>query len=119
MDYGTFNLLVVVFGMNSDRSQLHRSGGLHHQQFSVEQALTFVSGGFRHRWLRQAVLFVIVSGIGLLLNTGGLWALNRLTGADSVLAVNLQKPGASIISLTWNFIGYRYFVFRKPSGDAA
>ncbi len=118
VDYGTFNLLVIVFGMNPIAANPIAVAAGITNSFLWNKHWTFASGG-RHRWLRQALLFVIVSGIGLLLNTGGLWALNRLTGADSVLAVNLQKLGASIISLTWNFIGYRYFVFRKPSGDAA
>lgn len=112
VDYGLFNLLVVVFSMNPVAANpISVSAGIINS-FLWNKQWTFAAGGW-HRWYRQAILFLIVSVIGLLINTGGLWLLNRLTGADSVLAVNLQKLGASVLSLTWNFVGYRFLVFRK------
>ncbi|NLE73770.1 MAG: GtrA family protein [Actinobacteria bacterium] len=112
VDYGLFNLLVVVFHMNPVAANpISVSAGIVNS-FLWNKHWTFAGGGW-HRWYRQAVLFVVVSVIGLLINTGGLWLLNHLTGADSVLALNLQKLGASIVSLTWNFVGYRFFVFSR------
>ena len=69
------------------------------------------SGG----WQRQeALAFLLVSLIGLAINNGGFWILHTTWGGSSVLATNLQKAGASIISLVWNFVGYRLLAFRGP-----
>ena len=111
VDYGTFNLLVVVFGLNPVAANpISVAAGITNS-FIWNKRWTFASGDW-HRWYRQAAVFVIVSVIGLVINTGGLSLLLYLTGAESVLAVNLQKLAASVVSLTWNFIGYRFLVFR-------
>ena len=68
------------------------------------------SGG----WHQQALAFLLVSLTGLLINDAGIWILHSIWGGSSVLAINLQKAGASIISLVWNFIGYRLLAFRGP-----
>lgn len=117
VDYGTFNLLVVVFGLNPVAANpISVTAGIINS-FIWNKHWTFASGGW-HRWYRQALLFVIISVIGLLINTGGLSLLLHLTGAESVLAVNLQKLAASVVSLTWNFIGYRFLVFRGTRSRA-
>lgn len=66
-------------------------------------------------WHQQALAFLLVSLTGLLINDAGIWLLNTIWGGSSVLAINLQKAGASIISLVWNFIGYRLLAFRGPN----
>ena len=68
------------------------------------------SGG----WHQQALAFLLVSLTGLLINDAGIWILNTTWGGTSVLDINLQKAGASIISLVWNFVGYRLLAFRGP-----
>lgn len=68
------------------------------------------SGG----WHQQALAFLLVSLTGLLINDAGIWVLNTTWGGTSVLDINLQKAGASIISLVWNFVGYRLLAFRGP-----
>lgn len=114
IDYGTFNLLVVAFGMHPVAANPISVGVAIVNSFLWNKQWTFGAGGW-HRWYRQAVLFGVVSVAGLLINTGCLWLLNWLTGANSVLALNLEKLGASVVSLTWNFIGYRFLVFRAPA----
>ena len=65
-------------------------------------------------WHQQALAFLLVSLTGLLINDAGIWVLHATWGGTSVLDVNLQKAGASIISLVWNFVGYRLLAFRGP-----
>lgn len=112
VDYGTFNLLVVVARMHPVAANpISVAAGITNS-FLWNKHFTFGAGGW-HRWYRQAAFFIAVSVTGLFINTGCLWLLTNLTGAQSVLAVNLQKLAASIVSLTWNFIGYRFLVFRR------
>jgi hypothetical protein len=33
------------------------------------------------------------------------------------MAVNVQKLGASVLSMTWNFVGYRLIAFRDHTRD--
>jgi len=73
---------------------------------------TFSAGG-RGGWRRQAVVFVLVSVIGLLLNNAGIYVLTLISGNTDVLALNAQKLAASLVSLVWNFLGYRLFAFRN------
>lgn len=66
----------------------------------------------------QFLLFILVSVIGLLINS----ALVAFLSKYSPLAVrpeyvdinkNLAKLAATLVSLVWNFIGYKIFVFKK------
>lgn len=110
VDYGLFNLLVGVFGVPPlAANPISVAGGILNS-FLWNKHWTFSAGGSA-RWRREAVTFVLVSLIGLGLNTGGLWVLNRLWGSNDLLALNVQKLGASLVSLTWNFVGYRYLTF--------
>jgi dolichol-phosphate mannosyltransferase len=51
-------------------------------------------------------IFLIISLIGLLINSGVLWALTGGT-PGSLVHLNLAKLTASMASLGWNFCGYR------------
>jgi len=111
VDYGLFNLLVGVFGVPPlAANPISVAAGILNS-FLWNKHWTFSAGGSA-RWQREAIAFVLVSLIGLGLNTGGLWVLNQLWGSNELLALNAQKLGASIVSMTWNFVGYRYLAFR-------
>ena len=66
---------------------------------------------------KQFIIFVIVSLIGLLINSVLVSVLtSRLDLSAWVnpdLAKNLAKIGATVASLIWNFIGYKLLVFKK------
>ena len=51
-------------------------------------------------------IFLVISLIGLLLNSAILWLL---TGGipSSLIHLNLAKLAASVVSMGWNFFGYR------------
>jgi putative flippase GtrA len=114
VDYSLFNLLHHVFGWPLLVSNTISVSMAIVNSFLWNRYWTFSarrSGG----WQRREVLaFLLVSLIGLAINNGGFWLLHNTWGGSSVLATNLQKAGASIISLVWNFVGYRLLAFRGP-----
>ncbi|RJQ37807.1 GtrA family protein [Candidatus Parcubacteria bacterium] len=61
--------------------------------------------------------FFIVSAIGLGINTGSFALANNVVGAQYGLSpeawANVSAGIAAIIGLMWNFIGYKFIVFRR------
>ena len=61
--------------------------------------------------------FLMVSLVGLLLNVGITAFVVNVIGAPAGVAektwANVGGLTASILVLTWNFIGYKFFVFKK------
>lgn len=66
---------------------------------------------------KQFVIFVIVSLVGLLVNSVLVTLLSTKIPTNSIinddLVKNLAKVMATGVSLVWNFIGYKLVVFRK------
>jgi len=64
--------------------------------------------------------FLIVSGIGWSINTGILVLVTSLIpplfGFSTGAWANIAKFGAIFISMVWNFVGYKFFVFKKANG---
>lgn len=66
------------------------------------------------RTTNQFILFLVVSVIGALINSVAVSLLSQtvfLENAD--LNKNLAKAVATVISLVWNFVGYKLLVFRR------
>jgi len=65
----------------------------------------------------QFIQFIIVSLIGALINSGIVYAMSSLMNPACGLSqnawVNTSKVAATVISLVWNFIGYKLIVFRE------
>ncbi len=61
--------------------------------------------------------FVIVTLIGVAINTSIVYGVTTLVppmfGLGPELWANLAKVAATGISLIWNFIGYKFFVFKR------
>ena len=61
--------------------------------------------------------FLMVSLVGLLLNVGITAFVVNVIGAPAGIAektwANIGGLTASVLVLTWNFIGYKFFVFKK------
>ena len=61
--------------------------------------------------------FIGVTLIGLAINSGIVFSITTfispLFGLSIGLWANLAKAAATGISLIWNFIGYKFFVFKK------
>lgn len=66
---------------------------------------------------RQFIEFVIVSIIGALINTGIVYLATTFIapfgGVSKEIWLNIGKLAATFISLAWNFVGYKFIVFKK------
>jgi len=66
---------------------------------------------------KEFITFVIVTLIGLGLNTAVSVAIIQGVGALSVLSpdriVTISKIAATAVSLFWNFLGYKFIVFKE------
>ncbi len=64
--------------------------------------------------------FLVVSGIGWGINTGILVLVTSLVSPLFSLSAgawaNVAKLGAIFVSMVWNFLGYKFFVFKKNNG---
>lgn len=118
VDFALLNLLYHVVGLPLlGANTLSVTGGIVNS-FFWNKHWTFSAGGW-HRWWRQALVFVTVSLIGLVINDAGIYVLHVWSGGTSVLAVNMQKIGASVISMVWNFLGYRFLAFRSARSEGS
>ena len=61
--------------------------------------------------------FIVITLIGLGINTGTVFILTTfvpaLFGLSETLWANLAKVLATVLSLVWNFSGYKLVVFKK------
>lgn len=59
--------------------------------------------------------FITISILGLLINTGVVYILTSINFADldQKLWLNISKLLATVIAMTWNFVGYKFIVFSK------
>lgn len=77
---------------------------------------TFRAATLEHAGVQFAE-FLTVSVIGLLLNAGVFYLLNDVLGPRAGIApqtwASVAALGAAVAGLLWNFIGYKFFVFRK------
>ena len=81
--------------------------------FLMNKKWTFRNAG--QDYLRQVILFFVFTAIGIWVIQNGLiilaqHCLPRFGLSDQVFN-NLAKLGASVFSLTWNYLTYNHFVF--------
>ncbi len=61
--------------------------------------------------------FLVVSIVGITINGGIVYAItsftNPLFGMSPQLWANVAKLFATVVSLIWNFLGYKFIVFKK------
>ncbi len=66
---------------------------------------------------QELLLFVVISIVGTLINSGLVVLLTRniepMFGINRELWLNLAKAAATAISLVWNFLGYKLVVFKR------
>jgi putative flippase GtrA len=77
------------------------------------------SAGRSRRTGREAVIFVAISISSLGINTTGLWVLSHIFTGTTLLTVVVHKLGTSIVTMTWNFLGYRFIAFRATADKRA
>ncbi|PIP22568.1 MAG: hypothetical protein COZ91_00140 [Candidatus Nealsonbacteria bacterium CG_4_8_14_3_um_filter_39_7] len=118
IDFGVLNLLVQITGITGgwDIAPLN----------AISFSCAVINSYFWNKiWTFETkegsgkvfLQFLAVSIVGTIINTGiivagtGLFA--PLFGLSSGLWMNMVKLAATMISMIWNFIGYKYIVFKK------
>ncbi len=66
---------------------------------------------------QEVLTFALVSGTGFLLNVGIASAIVMVAPHTHIITpaqlANIAAAAATVISLVWNFVGYKLFVFKK------
>lgn len=122
IDLGVLNLLIALTAI---------TGGFYAVVFKALSFLAAVTSSFL--WNKfwtfrslsveavglQFVGFLTVAGLGLGLNAGIFYAVNDLVGPQGAIPprtwANIAAFVAASLGLAWNFIGYKYLVFKKRS----
>lgn len=61
--------------------------------------------------INSGILIFVTGNVGFLIQNSQVW--QPLT--DNTLLLNVAKAAATVISLIWNFVGYKFLVFRSDS----
>lgn len=114
VDFGILNYLSILTGVTSGTSLIP----LNALSFSVAVLNSYwwnKSWVFEGKKRVSFVSFLAVSAIGVLINTGIVVVATNINplGLDNSLWLNVSKALATVVSLTWNFLGYRLVVFKK------
>ena len=120
VDFGVLNLLIFFTGLAS---------GLPFTIFKSVSFIVAVTNSFfwNKLWTFQKksgesaskdfAQFILVSFVGLLLNAGIASLIVNLVGPLSGISektwANIGTAVASVAVLTWNFLGYKFIVFKK------
>jgi putative flippase GtrA len=126
VDWGLFFLFNMLFRVSTGEALVtHRALYLAANAIAVTAGIlnSFIwnkrwtfSAGNSNRTRREAVVFVAVSVTSLGINTTGLWVLSHLITGTGMATVGVHKLGTSVVTMTWNFLGYRFLAFR-PSAN--
>lgn len=118
IDFGILNLLIWITGITGGpiiaplnaTSFLATSANSYflNKSWTFKTKETATGRGFTQ--------FLIISGLGLGINTGivvaGTSLISPLLGLSPGAWVNLMKVLATSVSMVWNFLGYKFWVFR-------
>lgn len=119
LDWGVLNLLIMITGI---------AGGSAYSGFKgISFIIAAVSAYFWNKYWtfdskqdtssEEIFKFSVVTGIGFVINVSlASLIVYIFTGTEVVTPeqlANLGAAAATIISLVWNFIGYKIFVFKK------
>lgn len=115
IDFGILNFLILITGITSGLGIIFIN--------AASFSMALVNSYFWNRgWVFAAnrgsfLTFIAVTLVGLSINTGIVYGLTTYVPpvlVDSkTLWANLAKVLATILSLIWNFAGYRLIVFKR------
>lgn len=121
IDFGILNFLSYIFSVHSGPqialfNAVSFSAAVVNSYF-WNKFWTFRAGGVSGEGAKDFVQFIFVSLIGVGLNTAIVYSLTTLIGAPSGISPALWENIAKAIgipaNLTWNFLGYKFWVFKK------
>ncbi len=123
IDLGVLNALILLTGVSQGALAVgFKAAGFTAaviSSFLWNKFWTFRAVSLEHAGL-QFVEFVSVALIGLGLNTGIFAFVNDAIGPQGAIPpqtwANIAAVAAAAIGFVWNFLGYKYFVFRRPTG---
>jgi putative flippase GtrA len=76
-----------------------------------------ISDSPSRKWAPEFVQFLVISGIGWGINTGivvlGATFLGPLVDVSAGGWLNIMKITATLVAMCWNFIGYKFIVFKR------
>ncbi len=119
IDFGILNFLSAYFEIYSGAA----ISPLNATSFTVavvnsyfwNKYWTFKAG--KESGSKQFIEFIIVSVIGILINTAIVYLATTFAqpfaGFSEAQWLNVSKVFATFLSLVWNFIGYKFIVFKK------
>lgn len=112
LDFTLMNLLSLA-GLNLIIANTISTGIAMIYSFLMNKKWTFRNAG--QDYLRQVILFFVFTAIGIWVIQNGLIILAQhylpRFGLSDQVFNNLAKLGASVFSLTWNYLTYNHFVF--------
>lgn len=122
IDFGVLNLLMFLTAIYSGRWIIL----LNSISFTVAVINSYLwnkywtfkkQGSETGQVAREFSQFLVVSIVGMLLNSGIVYGISTFTpalfGLSSALWTNFAKILATVVSMSWNFIGYKFIVFKK------
>jgi putative flippase GtrA len=115
-DFVILNVLAVLFGVPVVLANTISTGLCMVMSFFLNKKWTFKSSG--KNYAKEVVLFFAFTIVGMwVIGNGIIFLLVPLMPSDwpEIVRVSLPKLVATIASLIWNFITYKYFVFKKPT----
>jgi putative flippase GtrA len=124
VDFGILNLLMAASGIYSGKNIFF----LNSISFIVAVIHSFFWNKFwtfrvkKTEATKEFLQFLIVSIIGLLLNSAIVYMITTwmkpMFGMGEISWANAGKIAATVISLIWNFIGYKFIVFKKKNDQS-
>lgn len=115
LDFAVLNLLILLSGVASGTPFIFFK--------AVSFLIAVVNSYFwNRRWTFRSdkqvfIQFFVVSAVGLLLNVGTASFLVNILGPQFGLSekiwANVGAAGGTLVVMTWNFLGYKFLVFRK------
>lgn len=114
IDLGSLNLLILVSGIGS---------GLWYSAFKGASFLIATANSYywNKRWTfksnqKKFGKFLVISAVGFVINVGVASFLVNLIGPQANLTIkvwaNVGAITGSLIGLMWNFLGYKFIVFK-------
>lgn len=124
IDFGVLNVLSILSGVTAG----FVIGGVNVPGFSLAVFNSYLwnkswvfKSGQKGNFFHNLPLFILVNLIGLLLNSGLIILLTTYNSGFRGLApgtwLNIAKVIATAISFLWNFIGFKFIVFRAKKTE--